>query len=329
MHSVILERSNEHAVNCLTGVYSKSAEKLGHFLPEHAIFSRGDGYLFQAGTDEQGSPEFTFPVEETGAAGVARSGFTLRQKSIRVDHLYDDLEVLLDSYQSAAVWVNTAFLGYAEVYSSNPPYLHAILIESIAPDHSGVFVLDTLIVGNTPQSATAFLSTSDLKAAITNEVHTESHGGMGYFYTIARSADSAVSEGDALKDQSRKFFADARFSNGVRQYRDLCFDAFEAKPLRSNAARRLFHHSSVLYLTPSLSLLSRALINLGGSGSLQDKNSQIIRHWQAMGVLALRFEATESPRVLDRIDERFELIRRATEEFWAELSEGSPFFPED
>lgn len=310
-----------HAVNCLTGVYSEAAGNLSHALPEHAIFTRGNGYLFRAGKDERGYPEFTFPVEQTGADGVTRSGFTVHHSQIRTESLYDDLDRLLRRYGTVVVWVNTAHLGYAGVYLDNPPYLHAILIDGVARDRSGVFLLDTLIVGNTPYSAKAFLSTADLLLAISDDVRTESHGGMGIFYTISSSSRAAVPEREALNDQAMNFITIPEFKNGIEQYKKLCFAAFRDEPRRATAARRLFHHSSVLYLTPSLSLLGRALSDAGMPGSLQAQNVAIIQHWQAMGVLALRYQATESSRVLDRIEARFDLIGLATEQFWSELSE--------
>jgi hypothetical protein len=46
----------------------------------------------------------------------------------------------------------------------------------------------------------------------------------------------------------------------------------------------------------------------------------VLRHWEAMGVLALRFEATALPSVLDRISHRFADLDEATIRLWASLT---------
>ncbi|MFJ2773529.1 hypothetical protein [Streptomyces sp. NPDC087300] len=343
MESHIVERYDDTAVNCLTGSYSVLAGIAGRPVEEQAVFERGDGYLFQAGLDESGYPEYIFPVEEAGALGMTRSAFTVHKDPIDFQAPGPQLATLLERHRAVIVWVNTAHLNYADVYRDNAPYLHAVVVEGIADDHRHVKVHDTLVVDMKPFSCRALVTLDDLVGAASDRIRSEAHDAMGFFYAVtddlatgpdAGQPDAGHSDGrgtsdesglgDALTRQAERFFAEPRFREAIRRYRTLCEECFAGPPERAtHGARRLFHHASVLYAVPSLKLLARSLHASGATERSLALHDETVRHWEAMGVLALRYEATSSPAVLKRIGQRFEQLEEATVRLWESVAEGS------
>ncbi|MEV6960721.1 hypothetical protein AB0M97_16295 [Streptomyces sp. NPDC051207] len=340
MDSHIVEQYDETAVNCLTGSYSVLAGIVGRPVEEQAVFERGDGYLFQAGLDESGYPEYIFPVEEAGALGMTRSGFTVHKEPIAFDAPALQLEALLERHRAVIVWVNTAHLNYADVYRDNNPYLHAVVVRGIAADHGHVDVHDSLVVGPQPFSCRAVVTMDDLVRSAADRIKSDAHDAMGFFYAVsddfgaAGPADPAAAAGEGLPDsaelsgaltrQAERFFAEARFREAIRRYQALCEECFTGPSERAAfGARRLFHHASVLYAVPSLRLMARSLRVAGASERSLALHEEATRHWEAMGVLALRYEATTAPSVLKRITQRFEQLDGVTENLWESVSDDS------
>ncbi|MGW2489084.1 hypothetical protein ACWCV9_17985 [Streptomyces sp. NPDC001606] len=332
MDSHIVERYDEAAVNCLTGSYSILATIAGRPVPEQTVFERGDGYLFQAGLDESGYPEYIFPVEEAGALGMTRSGFTVHKEAIDFDAPGPQLEALLARHRAVIVWVNTAHLGYADIYRDSSPYLHAVVVQGLAADHGHAEVRDCLVVGPQPFGCRALVTFDDLVRSAGDRIKSDAHDAMGFFYAV--SDGSAGSEGDAvpagerrgpdgaelsgaLVRQAERFFAEERFRGAVRRYQALCEECFDGPPERAAfGARRLFHHASVLYAVPSLKLMARSLRAAGASERSLALHEEAMRHWEAMGVLALRYEATAAASVRKRIAQRFDQLDDATVNLW-------------
>ncbi|MDG9720485.1 hypothetical protein [Streptomyces sp. DH24] len=337
MDSHIIERFDETAVNCLTGSYSVLAGIAGRPVEEQAVFERGDGYLFQAGLDESGYPEYIFPVEEAGALGMTRSAFTVHKEAIDFGAPGPQLEALLERHRAVIVWVNTAHLNYADVYRDNNPYLHAVVVREIAADHGHVEVHDSLVVGPQPFSCRAVVTFDDLIRSTADRIKSDAHDAMGFFYAVSddlRADGRAQATGEgrpdgaelsgALARQAERFFAEDRFREAVRRYRALCEECFAGPPERAAlGARRLFHHASVLYAVPSLKLMARSLEVAGASDRSLTLHEEATRHWEAMGVLALRYEATSAPSVLKRITQRFEQLDEVTEKLWASVAADS------
>ncbi|MEU0148238.1 hypothetical protein ABZ119_20100 [Streptomyces sp. NPDC006288] len=329
MNSHIIERYEQTAVNCLTGSYSVLAAVAGRAVEEQAVFERGDGYLFQAGLDESGYPEYIFPVEEAGALGMTRSAFTVHKEPVDFDAPGAQLEALLRRHRAVIVWVNTAHLNYADVYRENAPYLHAVVVDRIADDHSHVEVHDSLVVDLKPFSCRAAVTLDDLVRSAGDRIRSEAHDAMGFFYAV--SDDLAASPGGsggagaglsgALTRQAERFFAEERFRKAIRDYQELCEECFAGSPERATrGARRLFHHASVLYAVPSLKLMSSSLHAAGASEGSLALHEEAVRHWEAMGVLALRYEATSSASVLNRITQRFDRLDEVTVRLWESVA---------
>lgn len=332
MDSHIIERYDETAVNCLTGSYSVLADIVGRPVGEQAVFERGDGYLFQAGLDESGYPEYIFPVEEAGALGMARSAFTVHKVSIDFRAPGTQLAALLKQHRAVIVWVNTAHLNYAEVYRDNAPYLHAVVVDGIAADHGHVQVRDTLVVDLKPFSCRAMVTLDDLVRSASDRIRSEAHDAMGFFYAVSDDMTAFPGEGqpdgrelnDVLTRQAERFFTEDRFREAIRRYQALCEECFAGPPERATrGARRLFHHASVLYAVPSLKLMARSLHAVGASEYSLALHKDAMRHWEAMGVLALRYEATSSPAVLSRITQRFGLLDEVTVKLWESVAGGT------
>ncbi|MFJ3600913.1 hypothetical protein ACIPRU_31030 [Streptomyces sp. NPDC090126] len=327
MNSHITERYDEAAVNCLTGSYSVLAGITGRPVAEQTVFERGDGYLFQAGLDESGYPEYIFPVEEAGALGMTRSGFTVHKEPITFDAAASQLEALLAQHKAVIVWVNTAHLRYADVYRDNNPYLHAVVVQGIAADRSHVDVHDSLVVGPRPYSCRATVTLDDLVRSAGDRIKSDAHDAMGFYYAVSDDTGSATGNPDgaelngALVRQAERFSAEQRFRNAIRHYQALCEECFTGPPERSaHGARRLFHHASVLYAVPSLKLMARSLRTADAPDHTLALHEEATRHWEAMGVLALRYEATSAPSVLKRITQRFEQLDETTTRLWESVA---------
>lgn len=326
--SHVLERYDETAVNCLTGSYARLSVMRGRPVEEKTVFERGSGYLFQAGLDEAGYPEYIFPVEETGALGMRNCGFAVHKKPIDVRDVAGQLASLIEEYEGVVVWVNTAHLAYADVYRDNAPYLHAVVLDSLADDRLSVDVLDCLVVDLKPFACRARLAITDLERAAGDHIRSEAHDGMGYFYavtderTLTASTDGAEPDlSNALVSQARRFAEEERFHSAIRRYRQLCEECFTDTPDRAtHAARRLFHHSTVLYAVPALTLMEGSLRAAGASDHTLRLHEKALRDWQAMGVLALRFEATAAPSVLKRINDRFASLDETTAALWESIA---------
>ncbi|MCX5062019.1 hypothetical protein OOK12_34275 [Streptomyces sp. NBC_00452] len=348
MDSHIVERYDDTAVNCLTGSYSVLAGIAGRPVEEQTVFERGDGYLFQAGLDESGYPEYIFPVEEAGALGMTRSGFTVHKEPIDFRAPGPQLEALLKRHRAVIVWVNTAHLNYADVYRENNPYLHAVVVRKISADHGHVDVHDSLVVGPQPFSCRAAVTFDDLVRSAADRIKSDAHDAMGFFYAVSDdlradggggggggdgSADRIAAAGErgvggaelsaALTRQAERFFAEDRFRGAIRRYQELCEECFAGPPERAAVgARRLFHHASVLYAVPSLQLMARSLRAAGASERSLALHEEATRHWEAMGVLALRHEATSAPSVLKRITQRFDQLDEVTVNLWESVAAG-------
>lgn len=325
--SVITERFSNAAVNCLTGSYSRLAAIRGHPVPEQVVFERGDGFLFQAGLDESGYPEYIFPVQEAGALGMSRSGFVVHQEPIDESILGTQLASLIARFDGVVVWVNTAHLRYAEIYRTNDPYLHAVVVDGVADNRGSADIIDCLVVDRTPFACRARMDLDDLRRAVTDRIRSEAHDGMGFLNVIERPADAPANNdlGSMLARQAERFAAEERFRSAVRRYQELCEECFDGPPERAmRAGRRLFQHSSVLYAVPSLTLMAASLTTAGASPAIFARHGHVLRNWQAMGVLGLRFEATAALSVRKRIRERFAILDEATDQLWAAIAAERP-----
>jgi hypothetical protein len=92
-----------------------------------------------------------------------------------------------------------------------------------------------------------------------------------------------------------------------------------SQEVASKAARRLFDHIVVLYVIPGLSLLSHSIQRAGCNASLSADVLALIDQWRALSILALKFEATSSPAVLGRIEERFSVLESSIQDMWIKI----------
>lgn len=325
MPSRIIESYPEFAVNCFTGSFRSLAGAKGRDITEQSLFERGDAYLFQTGLDESGYPEYIFPVEEAGVLGMRRSGFELTRVPISYGDVGAQLKSLVDRFGRVVVWVNTSHLNYAKVYGRTSSYLHSIVIEEVADDLSHLRVFDCMVVDAKRFSCRAWLDFSSFENAISDRIQSDAHDCMGTFYVVTamaggKEAGTAGLEGH-LRGQARRFAEERRFHEAIKDYQRLCTECFE-DPGRSSefGARRLFIHSTVLYCVPSLTLMSRSLEKADASGTTRELCEEAIRHWRALGVLALRYEATGSATVLGRLIDRFAVLDDTTARLWGELA---------
>ncbi|GFZ68612.1 hypothetical protein PSE10B_51340 [Pseudomonas amygdali pv. eriobotryae] len=308
------------AINCFTGSLAQLSGRSGVPIDEAQLLEAGDGYLYRAGLDEWGVPEYTFAVEEVGLRACKALGAEVGRWPIGEDWVAR-LASLLDEYPGVVVWVNSAHLDYAPVYSSKPGYLHAVLVVAMTETASHVRIFDSLIVDREPHGCEAWLSIEAFANALTDRVRTETYDHMGHFVVMQPAARPAAF--DVRASLLRQ--ADAYHSNGIHRgalqaYRGLCMARFAGdRPSAAIAARRLFDHIVVLYVIPGLTLLAQSLQRAGCDEELAATTRVLIDRWRALSLLALKFEATHSPAVLLRLDERFGLIEAMTSKLWQDL----------
>ncbi|WP_047395815.1 BtrH N-terminal domain-containing protein [Chitinibacter sp. ZOR0017] len=312
-----------NALNCFTGALVELAARKAITLDEAVIFEQGHGFLFKSCLDEHGYPEFSFPVLNVGLSGCQAVGLSIDRFSISGEGWLETLELAIANYQGAIVWVNTSHLEYHEHYSKMPAYLHAILITKISKDQQVVEVYDPLIVTTERVSCISQVSISQLDMALHDIVKTEVHDHMGIAYVINCPSGKLLgyeSFGCSLLNQSIKFFDNEEHYNAVLRYKEACSRFFVKEDQESTiAARRLFQHINVLYVMPSLLILNKTLRQLDIFHSMQKPYEELLHHWRALGLLALKYEATLSNSVQSRIYDRFTLISESERVFWKNI----------
>jgi hypothetical protein len=328
MDSFIVSRTDSTAVNCLTGSFASLAESGGVLVDERAIFELGDGYLFEAGKNEALMPSYTFPVNETGLLGMRRLGFIVEAIPIDPAASAAQLSELVAKFGGAVVWVNTAHLHYADIYRTLPPYLHAVVVDDVAADRT-VGVRDCMVPDRRPFSCRARLALADLLLSATDRFERQDPYGMGYFHTLPGmppNSDAGLAMGSGgirtlLARQASRFAAGVRFRGAIGRYRELCRESLSGPPeLAVPAAQHMFKESNVFYAVPGLTLLRESLSAALAPATVLGQHEQLLRHWQALGVLAIRFASSAKPSVLDRIDGRLAVIDDETSALWASIA---------
>jgi hypothetical protein len=313
-------RSAPLAINCFTGSLAQLSGRGGVPIDEAQLLEAGDGYLYRTGLDEWGMPEYTFAVEEVGLRACKALGAEVGRWPVDEDWI-TRLAGLLDEYPGVVVWVNSAHLDYAPVYSSKPGYLHAVLVVAMTETASHVRIFDSLIVDREPHGCEAWLSIEAFASALTDRVRSETYDHMGHFVVMQPAARPV--EFDVRASLLRQ--ADAYHSNDIHRaalqaYRGLCMAHFAGdRQSAAMVARRLFDHIVVLYVIPGLTLLTQSLQRAGCDEGMVGTTCALIDHWRALSLLALKFEATHSPAVLLRLDQRFGVIEALTSTLWQEL----------
>lgn len=323
MTSRILSRYDDAALNCFTGSFVALAERRGTRLTEQMLFEHGDCFLFQAGRDESGLPEYIFPVEEAGVLGMQRMNATVETtRHADTDGLAGQVRDLLDEHGQLITWVNTRHLGYADVYARTAPYLHSVVVHAMDDSARTVSVFDCMVADTERYSCEAELDWQDFERAATDWIRSDAHDCMGRFYTAdTGQVGVRTTTRERVAGQAARFAAEERFHLALSQYAALNAAWFETdSPRARTAGRRLFDHSTVLYAIPSLSLLARSLTDCDDIGRAPALVQEAIQHWRAVGVLGLRFEATGSPRLAARLAQRFEDLDGVVRQLWQELA---------
>lgn len=305
------------AINCFTGSLAQLSRRHGVPIDEAQLLEAGDGYLYRAGLDERGLPEYTFAVEEVGLQACTALGARVTRIPIGPDWIVQLAAMLLE-HRGVVVWVNSAHLDYAPVYSSRPGYLHAVLVVGMNEAATHVRIFDSLIVDREPHGCEAWLSVDKFASALSDRVRTETYDHMGSF--VAMEAPPAQLDFNArvcLRRQAERHLEVPAHRGALASYRSLCMTLFSGpQDVAAAAARRLFDHIAVLYVVPGLSLLSQSIRRAGCNESLDSRVLALLDHWRALSLLALKFEATFSPMVLGRIKERFSTLETGTLELW-------------
>lgn len=317
----VLARTAATAINCFTGSLAQVSSRQGFPIDEAQLLEAGDGYLYRAGVDEGGMPEYTFSVEAVGLRGCASLGGRVEEVGIAAGWRAQLRGLLAEHPSGVVVWVNSSFLDYAPVYASRPGYLHAVIATGMDVDGTRVRVLDSLIVDREPYGCDAWLDAIRFERALFERVRTELHDHMGRFMVLACAprADAADARTCLLR-QTRQYIADDGPRGALRSYAGMCASMFDGEPSASaRAARRLFDHISVLYVLPGLALLQSSARRAGASDVLVARIAALAAHWRALSLLALKFEATGSAAVRARIDERFAVLEDGTHALWQAL----------
>ncbi|WP_445374589.1 hypothetical protein ACSLVK_22085 [Photorhabdus tasmaniensis] len=309
------------AINCFTGSLTRLLNLQGKNIFEAEIFEAGNGYLFRSGYDELNMPEYTFSVETVGLTGAVSLGANMVSLPIDYPHWCCQLYELLCQKKGVVAWVNSAHLSYSEVYANKPEYLHAVLITAITDDYSQVRIFDSLVVDRESYACEAWMPSGQFYLALSDKVPSEIYDHMGSFYIVDSLINlEIIPVRELLIRQAELFNTSPEYYDSLRNYSKLCLDLFQqAEDKACRAAKRLFDHISVLYVIPNLSLLKYSLIRADIAPALIEHCTELIGHWKALSILALKFEATLSLQVLKKIEDRFNHIDQMTNVMWGEL----------
>ncbi|MET9301301.1 MATE family efflux transporter [Micromonospora aurantiaca] len=320
--AVVLDRFPAKVITCFNGSLVKLVELHGGSIDEAEILERGDGYLLRAGHDELGYPEYAFSVEAVGLQGVNALGARTHVEEIDAHNWRRQLRDLTERHRGAAVWVNSAHLSYADIYANSPGYLHAVVVLEVSEDLERVRVYDSLVVDRARYGCEAWLPAATFESAVFDRVKTPKHDHMGFMHIVTAfdASSGNPTSRDDLQRQATLFLGDAELTAAVESYRRLCDDFFDLPEDRAkHAARRLFDHIKVLYVVPNLSLLERSIIRVCGDGEAAALCRGLSSDWTALALMGLKFEATLSAAVRQRINDRFRKIDAATLALWEAL----------
>ncbi|MBS9430397.1 hypothetical protein [Photorhabdus akhurstii] len=321
MENVMDKSCANVAINCFTGSLTRLLNLQGKEIFEAEIFEAGNGYLFRSGYDALNMPEYTCSIETVGLTGTANLGADIVLIPIDYAHWRRQLYELLRHRKGVVAWVNSAHLSYSEAYANKPEYLHAVLISAIADDYSQVRIFDSLVVDRESYACEAWMSSEQFYLALSDKVPNETYDHMGNFYIVDSLKDQeAMPVRELLTRQAELFNTLPEYYDALKNYGKLCLSAFQqAEEEACRAAKRLFDHISVLYVIPNLNLLKHSLIRADIAPSLIEQCTELIDHWKALSILALKFEATLSSQVLEKIAGRFDHIEQITNMMWEEL----------
>lgn len=315
------------AVNCFTSglsyILSLSSPSV---IREIDILRCGSGFQFQSSYDEYGYPEYIFEVLPTCHHAVDRFGAKLVKNSLRPDS--DDLDHLPELIKECGpllIWVNSKFMYHTEVYARRDGYIHAIVLKDYHAGTRTYSMYDPLIVDRVPVSCHTEISHDVLKLAATTLVHgNELAPEMGTLYFVEQPSSACVPNtlGEDLSRQAWANLTDPQHRDAISIYHQSCMKFMAHGNLsRTRAARRLFDHISPLFVLPSIYHLKGALNQLLPDPSIKAKLNDLEHLWREMAILALKYEASDSAMVLDRIDTKFQLINDRNRSFWASLIE--------
>jgi hypothetical protein len=313
------------ARNCFSGSLQRMALLLGRQVEEAAIMETGGGYLLQAGLDERSHPELVFGVESVILSGLTSLGYETQAVAIKPDEWREQLQDLLAEHAGVAIWVNSAHLDYADVYSSHPGFMHAVLVLEQSGDLRRIKVFDSLVDERSRYSCVAWMTDTAFEGAILDRIRSKSLDHMGRFHTLVAVreyvADSRDVATTGLLRQAEAFRTNSCYFNAIHEYRLLCREAMaSAEDFSKNVARRLFDHVNVLYVLPSLKLLEHSLRRAEAPEYVSDLCRTLMDDWRVLGLQSLKFESTSSTSIAARIDERFERLGTATAHLWEALA---------
>lgn len=311
------ERFETAAINCYTGALTHCLVGSGLPVQESDLLALGDGFLWRAGRDEHGLPELTFAVEPCGIAGVEALGGRVERHPLRPEQLAEQLAELL-ALGPVVCWVNSGHLDYASLYTRSLGHLHTIVIEA-----QGYAIFDPLVVDLPPHARRARLTLETLRRALTDRVRTDEYDLMGHLHRVLLPARvSAIQPPrESLRRQASRFFDEPRLLGALGAYRRMNEDGLASGDLvqRQRLARRIFDHVKVLYVLPALRLLHPLC-----AGAAADRVDEETRMWKTIAILALKYEATDSPRVLERLRQRLGEVEAIHEATWRAILASPP-----
>ncbi|AXE36246.1 hypothetical protein DK843_19265 [Chromobacterium phragmitis] len=241
----------------------------------------------------------------------------------------DQLASMCAENGGAVVWVNTSRLTHDIFYSQNPAYLHALLVTDVSEDGHFVEIYDPLVVNRERYGCQTWVEAGAFRMALTEKVCTETYNHMGLAHSISATPTSAdaVAAADTLsvlRSQASRYFGDDEFHDAVDRYAAASAASFEKdETYRRVAARRLFDHINVLYVIPCLTLLGHSLRQAGIGQAALEHHDELVKHWRALALMALKFEATASPNVKERMANRFKAIAVAERNMWLAIGHAS------
>lgn len=303
-----------HLLNNATNEYSYN---------ENDLLLYGTGFQLFSDFDEYGFPEIIFNVVETSCTSTKRFGGRLSKEYLTEEFNWVDQILKKLHLGGVIIWVNSTHLPYSDTYYKREPYIHAIVVDSYDEDDNTFNVFDPLILDKRRICCKASLESSVIEKALFDRVQgNELAPEMGTIFWLEKPPTIPASGlvAKELYRQAEIIVDEGQYVDAINIYHKNCMDMLAKQhDISLRAARRLFEHINVLFISPSMYHLRNSLIHSDVSEKVIEDFNLLDRQWRELSILALKYEATKEKIYIDKINSKFSEISQQASEFWRNL----------
>ncbi|MDX8525910.1 hypothetical protein RFM68_15470 [Mesorhizobium sp. MSK_1335] len=314
------------AVSCFSNGVAYILNRLTDFeYREFELLLYGSGFLLKSGYDEYGFPELVFDVILSCEESLSRFDGELvrRHASEALGASY--IKELLNDIGPLVAWVNSSHLNHSSVYNTRESYIHAFVIKEYVSEGDCFAIFDPLIVDRYPVCCHTYIPSASLDRALFDYASgREMAPELGTLYGVKAEQPIRFS-GDIGREVSRQAQAvmnEMMYRDAIPLFHASCMERFDLVDKTGVAAgKRLFGHINTYFVVPSLLHVRRALLTGGYQKSCRDDLDALIASWRELAYLSLKYDKTRQSEVLEKIDNKFSLVARRSQDLWRRLAE--------